>query len=110
MRVVRVREVRGSLLALVQHDVVALVDAGAVHAVAAQGSHDHFGVFVAREDGGGADDGPVDVSLVVEDGAAAAAAADEVHGSIEAGSGERVTVGFAILVAGGGVEEGEVYF
>jgi hypothetical protein len=44
---VRIRGV--FLLALIQHDVVALVNASASYAVAAQGSHDHFGVFVAGE-------------------------------------------------------------
>jgi hypothetical protein len=44
--------------------------------------------------------------LVVEDGAASAAAADEVDWSVEAGFWQRG----AILFAGGGVEEGKVYF
>ena len=35
VRVVRIGQVRSSLLALVQHDVVALVDAGSGYAVAA---------------------------------------------------------------------------
>jgi hypothetical protein len=106
VRVVWIREVGRSLLTLIQHDVVALVDAGPGYAVAAQGADDHFGVFVAGEDRGGADDGPVYVALVVEDCAAAAAATDDVDWGVEAGFWE----GVVVAIAGGGVEEGEVYF
>lgn len=107
MRVVCIGEVGGSrFLALVEHDVVALVDAGSGDAVAAQGADDHFGVLVAGEDGRGADDGPVHVAFVVEDGAAAAASADDVDWGVEAGFWE----GGGVAIAGGGVEEGEINF
>jgi len=106
VRVVWIWEIGDSFLALVEHDVVALVDAGSGYAVAAQGADDHFGVLVAGEDRGGADDRPVYIAFVVEDGAAAAAATDDVDWGVEAGFWKRV----AILNAGGGVEEGEVHF
>lgn len=106
VRILWVREIGGSFLALVQHDVMALVDAGSGDAVAAQGADDHFGVLVAGEDRRGADDGPVYIAFVVEDCAAAAAATDDVDWGVDAGFWE----GVVIAVAGGGVEEGEVHF
>ena len=87
MCVVWIQRVRGSLLALVQHDVVAFIDTSPIYAVASQSADDHFGVLVAGEDRRGADDGPVYVALIVEDGAAAAASTDDVDGCIEAGFG-----------------------
>lgn len=96
----------GGFLALVEHDVVALVDARARDAVRAQRAHDHFRVLVARESGGRADDGPVHVAGVVEHGTTATAAADEVDGRGEAGGGEDMVGG----LVGGGVEEREVDF
>ena len=113
MRVVWIWKIGAShFLALVEHDVVALIHAGSGDAVAAQGADDHFGVFVAGEDGRGADDGPVHVAFVVEDGAAAAASTDDVDWGVEAGfwEGGDVVIAVAVLGAGGGVEEGEVDF
>ena len=63
-------------------------------------------MLVAGEDGRRADDGPVYVAFVVEDGTAAAASTDDVDWGVEAGFWE----GAAILVARSGVEEGEVHF
>lgn len=61
-------------------DVVSTVDGHVWHAQLVKRTAHHLGVFVAVEVGRRADDGVVHVSLVVEDGAASAAAADEVDG------------------------------
>ena len=58
---------------------MAAVDFGAGYAEATESAHDHLGVLVAVEDGGGADDAVVYVAAVVEDGAASRAAAYELH-------------------------------
>lgn len=63
----------------IQHNVVPFVNLGLRHAEGLQGAYDHVRVLVAVEDGRRADDAVVRVSLVVEDGSAAAPATDEIH-------------------------------
>lgn len=71
-------EPRGGGVGIVRNDnVVPRVDVRPVYAQRAQRPHDHGGVPVAVKDARGADDAVVDVAAVVEDGAAAGAAADE---------------------------------
>ena len=71
----------------VEDDVVARVHGRAGRAEGVQGAHDHEGVRVAVEGRRRRDDAVVRVALVVEDGAAARAAADEVDARLWAGGG-----------------------
>jgi len=78
-RAVRVLRVRGELLvALVENNVVALVDSGTVDVEFAQGADYHLGMLVPREVAARARDTPIEVALVVEDGAASGATAHQV--------------------------------
>jgi hypothetical protein len=68
------------LLLHVHDDVVPSVHPHAIHAQPPQRAHHHLGVPVPVKDRRRADDGPVGVACVVEDGAASRAAADEGDG------------------------------
>ncbi len=63
----------------IKYDVMTLINpcAGDTQSVTER-PRNHLGVQIAVKDGGVADDGPVHVAGVVEDGAASAATTDEV--------------------------------
>jgi hypothetical protein len=67
MRILRVS--RASLVPLIKDNVVSLVDSGAVDAQPSQGANDHLGVLVACEVAAGTRYAPVEVALIMEDGA-----------------------------------------
>lgn len=100
----------------IQHDVVAFIHARPVHAQASQRAHDHLHALVAREALRWTDDGPVDISGIVEDSAAAASAPHELDGAggCAIGEGDAIAEGVqvdfepGVLVAaddyGGGID------
>lgn len=77
VRILGVR--RALLMSLVKHNVMPLVDSGAVNAQATEDPDDHLGLFVARKVGARARHAPIQVAVVMEDGAAPGAPSHEVH-------------------------------
>ena len=67
MRVLRVGRV--FLMPLVENNVVSLVDSGAVDTQPPQSADYHLRMFVAREVAAGTCNAPIEVALVMEDGA-----------------------------------------
>lgn len=85
-RAVRVARVGCALLvALVENNVVSLVDPGAVDAQLAEGAHHHLGMLVPGEVVARARNAPIEVARIVEDSAASRAAAHEVYGAVLGG-------------------------
>jgi hypothetical protein len=69
------------LMSLIENDVVALVDSGAFNAELAQCANHHLGMLVPREVITRARNAPIEVALVMEDGASSRSTADKVDGA-----------------------------
>jgi hypothetical protein len=67
------------LVPLIEDNVVSFVDPGALDAQLPQCANDHLGVLVACEVAAGTCNAPIEVALVVEDGASPRAAPHEVY-------------------------------
>jgi hypothetical protein len=77
---VRVPRVTVALLvSLIEHNVVSLVNSSAINAELAQGANDHLSMLVSREFVAWACDAPIEVALVMEDGATPRPAAHQIH-------------------------------
>lgn len=100
MCIVRVR--LSGWCSLVENDVVPHIDSRSVHAARSQSSHYHFGVFVTSELRRMADDRPVDVAFIMEDGPATTSTTDKIHSSKPRWFGFRVVSGF--------FQQGQIHF